>query len=151
MAEGRLFLQSILLGAAGAVGYDLLRPFRIRFRRIAAVLDVLFALGVGTAAFAFLLRRAEGELRWFLVVGAAGGAAVYGALCGEILRPVWQFWADVLIEWVRLGLLPIRATVRGVKNFLRRGKNLFYFARKCYTIKKIGTIICMARKNHGSL
>ncbi|MBQ8851163.1 MAG: spore cortex biosynthesis protein YabQ [Oscillibacter sp.] len=138
MAEGWLFLQSILLGAGAAVVYDFLRPFRLRFRRCAPFLDGAYPLAVGAAAFAFLLRRAEGELRGFLVVGAIGGAVLYAAGMSELLRPLWDFWAETAVELVRLGLLPVKAAAAFAKKMVRRGKNLFYFARKCYTIRKIG-------------
>ena len=120
MAEGWLFLQSILLGAGAAVGYDFLRPFRLRFRRCAPVLDGGYTLAVGAAAFVFLLRRAEGEPRWFLLVGALGGAVLYVSGFSELLRPLWQFWADTAVELVRLGLLPIRAAVRGPMPLMTR-------------------------------
>ena len=69
-----LFAQSILLGLGAGVVYDSLRPFRRRFPRSTAPLDILYSLTVAAAGFLFLLRRAEGVLRGFFQVGAAGCA-----------------------------------------------------------------------------
>ena len=56
-----LFAQSILLGMAVALVYDLLRPFRIRLPRLTALLDVLFCLVLSVSVFLFMLRRAQGS------------------------------------------------------------------------------------------
>ena len=94
------FGQSILLGVAAAVLYDLLRPFRLRLTRFTALLDGAYCLAVGAAAFLFLLRRGEGELRAFIILGAIGGAVVffctfsqsYGR-CGAFGRIPWRNWS----------------------------------------------------------
>ena len=67
------FGQSILLGLSAGVLYDVLRPFRLRCPRITTLLDGAYCLTVGAVSFLFLLRRADGELRGFLVLGALGG------------------------------------------------------------------------------
>ena len=87
-----LFAQSILLGMAVALVYDLLRPFRIRLPRLTAVLDVLFCLVLSVSVFLFMLRRAQGELRGYVLLGAVGGAILYFTLFSALLRPVWDFW-----------------------------------------------------------
>ena len=74
------FVQSILLGLAAGVLYDLLRPFRLRRPSLTALLDAGYCLSVGAGAFLFLLRRGEGELRGFLVLGAVGGAVLFLSL-----------------------------------------------------------------------
>ena len=110
------FGQSILLGVAAAVLYDLLRPFRLRLPRFTALRDGAYCLAVGAAAFLFLLRRGEGELRAFIVLGAIGGAVVFFCTFSPILRPVWSFWADTLAELVRL----LAAPGRWIKNFCKK-------------------------------
>ena len=85
-AQLLLFAQSILLGLGAAAVYDSLRPFRRR--RTVALLDLAYMAALTFAAFAFLLRRGEGVLRGFAVVGAVGGACLYATLFSALLRPV---------------------------------------------------------------
>ena len=69
-----LFGQSVLLGLTAGLLYDLLRSFRLRLPRSTALWDTLYCLAVGTGLFFFTLRRADGLLRGYVVLGAAGGA-----------------------------------------------------------------------------
>lgn len=135
-AQLLLFAQSILLGLGAAAVYDLLRPFR--HRRAGAVLDLTYTAALALTVFAFLLRRGEGQLRGFTVIGGLGGACLYASAFSALLRPVWDFWADTLRLALRAAAFPVRAAIAWVKKMALRGKNLFYFARKCYTIRKIG-------------
>ena len=48
-----------------------------RWPRLTGLLDGIYCLTVGTVSFLFLLRRADGELRGFLVLGALGGAVLF--------------------------------------------------------------------------
>ena len=57
-----VFGQSILLGFSAGLLYDLLRPFRLRLPRLTGLLDSLYCLAVGVAAFLFLLQAAEGRV-----------------------------------------------------------------------------------------
>ena len=130
------FGQSILLGISVGVLYDLLRPFRLLLPRVAPLLDGAFCAAVGSVSFLFLLRRGSGELRGFLVVGALGGAVLFFCAFSAWLRPVWAFWANTL-QWTAERLLrPARRLKSFCKKTVRQGKNLFYFARKCYTIRR---------------
>ncbi|MCI9609679.1 MAG: hypothetical protein HFG07_05620 [Oscillibacter sp.] len=133
-----VFGQSILLGLSAGLLYDLLRPFRVRAPRVTGLLDGTYCLAVCGAMFLFLLRRAEGQLRGFVIVGAAGGAVLFFCVFSEFLRPLWAFWADTLAFLWRLCCLPLRWTRNFYKKMLRRGKNLFYFWRKCFTIRESG-------------
>ena len=139
-AAGQLlvFGQSILLGLSAGLLYDLLRPFRIRAPRFTAVLDLGYCLAVGGAMFLFLLRRGSGQLRGFMILGAAGGAVLFFCAFSGLLRPVWVFWADTLAFLAELVCLPLRWTKKFCKKMLRQVKNLFYFWRKCFTIREIG-------------
>ena len=94
------FGQSILLGVAAAVLYDLLRPFRLRLPRFTALLDGAYCLAVGAAAFLFLLRRGEGNsgpssswgplaARWSFSVRSPQS---YGR-CGAFGRIPWRNWS----------------------------------------------------------
>ena len=130
------FGQSILLGLSAGVLYDVLRPFRLRCPRITTLLDGAYCLTVGAVSFLFLLRRADGELRGFLVLGALGGAVLFFCAFSRLLRPVWDFWADTLACLAHLLSFPLLWLKNFGKKTVRYGKNLFYFAGKCYTIRK---------------
>ena len=132
------FGQSILLGIAAAIVYDLLRPFRYRFPRSTALLDSLYCLAIAGTGFLFLLRRGEGELRGFLVLGAIGGAVLFFCVCYKTLSPIWEFWADTLIWLAHLLAIPLLWMKSFCKKTGWQAKNLFYFAQKCYTIRKTG-------------
>ena len=101
------FVQSILLGLAAGVLYDLLRPFRLRRPSLTALLDAGYCLSVGAGAFLFLLRRGEGELRGFLVLGAVGGAVLFFCAFSHLLQPIWEFWAETLAYLVHLLSIPL--------------------------------------------
>lgn len=132
------FGLSVLLGLAAGVLYDLLRPFRLRFPRVTGLLDGAYCLTVSGAAFLFLLRRSDGELRGFLLLGAVGGAVLFFGAFSQLLRPVWLFWADTLIALAHLLSLPLVWLRRLCKKMRRRAKNLFYYSIKCYTMFGIG-------------
>ena len=111
-----VFVQSILLGLAIGSLYDLLRPFRLRLPRVAPLLDGVYALAVGAGCFRFILARAEGELRGFVVLGVVGGAVLFFSAFSSLLRPVWEFWADTLGCLVRCLTFPLRQA----KKFLKK-------------------------------
>ena len=144
-----VFGQSILLGLSAGLLYDLLRPFRVRAPRFTALLDWSYCLAVGGAMFLFLIRRGSGQLRGFILVGAVGGAVLFFCAFSQMLRPVWAFWVDTLAFLARLLCLPLGWTRNFCKKTLRRGKNLFYFWRKCFTIRtgyrQIGRASCRER------
>ena len=130
------FVQSILLGLAAGVLYDLLRPFRLRRPGLTALLDAGYCLSVGAGAFLFLLRRGEGELRGFLVLGAVGGAVLFFCAFSHLLQPIWEFWAETLAYLVHLLSIPLLWVKKICTKLGQRGKNLFYFTQKCYTMKR---------------
>ena len=66
------FVQSILLGMAAGLLYDLLRAFRLRLPRLTSALDILYCILAGTAVFLFTLYRARGQMSLLLLLGLAG-------------------------------------------------------------------------------
>ena len=130
-----LFCQAILLGMAAALLYDLLRAFRLRLPRLTSALDILYCMAAGLAVFLFMLRRAQGQLRLYLLLGAVGGGVLFFTAFSPFLRPVWDFWVDTLAFLLHLTAIPLRGAENLCKKIGRWGKNLFYFIRKCYTIK----------------
>ena len=91
-----LFGQAILLGISMGVLYDLLRPFRLKLPRLTTVWDIVYCLAVGAVFLTFVLERGAGELRGFMMLGAAGGMVLFFCVFSAILTPVWDFWADTL-------------------------------------------------------
>ncbi len=91
-----VFGQSILLGLTAGLLYDLLRPFRIRAPRVTGLLDALYCLLVGSGCFLFLLRRTQGQIRGFMLLGFFGGLVLFFCAFSQFLRPLWSFWADTL-------------------------------------------------------
>ena len=127
----RLFGQSILLGVGTALLYDLLRALRLRLPRFTMALDALYCLAVGGAVFFFILHRAEGILRGYVLFGALGGAVLFFCLFSALLRPLWDFWVDTILFLLQVLCIPVRWVKSFCKKMLVRGKNLFYFARTC--------------------
>ena len=117
-----LFLQAVALGAALGLVYDLFRVLRDLGGRIwGGILDVLFCLTAAVSLFLFVM-AGDGEMRIFVILGAAGGMLLFLCLAGPLLRPVWRFWLSVL-------LLPARTMKKILKKCGRKGKKLFSFGR----------------------
>ena len=102
-----LFGQSILLGVAAALVYDLLRAFRVRIPRLTAALDVCFCLLLIVSVFLFVLHQAQGQLRGYVLLGSAGGAVLYFTLPAPFLRPVWDFWCGSVLFLLHLLWQPV--------------------------------------------
>jgi len=122
------FLRAILLGGALGLVYDLLRVFRRLGGRLwGGVLDALFCVLAVSSLFFFAM-AGDGELRIFVVMGAAGGAVLFFCLLSQVLRPLWDFWMNVF-------LAPVHAAGRVLKKTGRRGKKAFSFWRNWITIR----------------
>ena len=82
--QGEIFLSLIALG----VLWQVLSLLRRRTPRLSAVWDAVFALSLGCAVLAALLRWREEELRLYallgLLLGGAGWMAGPGALLGML-------------------------------------------------------------------
>ena len=122
-----VFGQSILLGLTAGLLYDLLRPFRIRAPRVTGLLDALYCLLVGSGCFLFLLRRTQGQIRGFMLLGFFGGLVLFFCAFSQFLRPLWSFWADTLAFLARLLALPLAAGRRVCKKFAVLEKMSFIF------------------------
>ena len=142
------FLAALLLGLSLGIFYDLLRPLRRRFPRLLPLCDGLYALGAGLLSFLFLLRSAGGEIRGFLTVGILGALLLHFLALGPFFLPLWDFWADTLGDLWGFALLPMGFLRRIWVKIAKRTKILFYFVRKCDTIKntKDGGTFCQRRE-----
>ena len=133
------FFQAVLLGLAAGLVYDLLRAFRLRLPRLTAPLDILYCVTAGAAVFLFTLHRAQGQLRLYLLLGApAALLAVFPASLPAAAAGVGLLGGHPGL-FAASGRRSPAGSGKSVKKIGRHGKNLFYFIRKCYTIKSIRT------------
>lgn len=117
-----LFLRAVALGAALGLVYDLFRVLRTLGGKVwGGLLDALFCLAAAASLFLFVM-AGDGEMRIFVVLGAAGGMLLFLCLAGQMLRPVWRFWLEVF-------LFPARLVRRFLKKSGRKTKKLFSFGR----------------------
>ncbi len=81
--EVMIFLYAGLTGIVVFCGYQILRLFRRLIRHHYLVIgaeDFLFWLGVSAYVFRQMYYTTYGSIRWFFVLGGAGGAAAAGFL-----------------------------------------------------------------------
>lgn len=127
---------SALLGLLCALVYDLLRT--VRLRRGSAwlmhTLDAVYASAVLLSVVLFSLQRGQGELRLYMLLGIALGAAAYLWLLRPLLLPVWQFWVDTVAAFVRFAWFPILFLWKIMKKAGAAAKKLFHFWRKYATM-----------------
>ena len=114
LAQWLVFLQSILLGVALGLYYDVLRALRRHFRLGVvgtALLDTLFWVGLLVALFEFGLNFAAGQSRGYVLVGMGLGGALYFALPGPL---VIALLCDVL-DGLRRARLAVRRCADAVR------------------------------------
>lgn len=130
---------SLLLGALGAWLYDLLRAVRIRHRQdrlLTHLVDSAYAVIWLLVLLGFALHRGGGELRLYMIIGAALGVTGYFWLLSQRLRPLWDFWAETGAVFGGVLLYPLHCLATWVKKFASFLKKFFQFAEKYATIKK---------------
>ena len=135
----QLLVLSILLGAAGATVYDLLRAVRLRrgsARGLTHLLDGAYVTLSALALAAFGVRLGGGEVRIYTLLHAALGAALYFLLAAPLLRPLWDFWADAAAQLLRFSQLPFSLLWRAAKKLCKLAKKLFHFLRRYATIRR---------------
>lgn len=108
----RFFLATVLLGAAAAWVYDILRVWR-RFHRqtlfVVSLQDFLFWFALGVFGFRLLYRYNAGTLRLFALGGMSFGACLY----------VWTIGRFFVTYCLKL-LLFITFPLRKGLNFLQK-------------------------------
>ncbi|MBQ9647810.1 MAG: hypothetical protein IJV43_05555 [Oscillospiraceae bacterium] len=145
----RTLAASVLLGMALALLYDLLRALRLRrrkSRRFTDALDGVYCLALVLSGAVFALRIGNGELRLYTLAAAAAGAAVFFGALSPLLRPLWDFWARVLFELLRLLRLPLRALQNFQRNLHKTAKRLFLFCRRSFIIGSYRNYALRARR-----
>lgn len=124
-----MFLRSILLGGTLGLVYDLLRTLRKLGGRIwGGVLDGMFCVTAAAALFLFTM-AGDGELRLFVLMGALGGAVLFFCLLSRPLRPLWDFWLEILLS-------PVRLVESLGKKSWRKFKKGFSFCRGWVTMER---------------
>lgn len=126
----RDLLSSVALGAAAAFLYDLLRAARLLDRRdkvLTHLLDGLFVVAVAVLALFLGLRLGEGQLRLFMLSGAALGAVLWFALFSRFLRPIWDLWCASLVALCHLLAKPVVFVVKILQKGLSATKKGFSF------------------------
>lgn len=127
-----VLLQSILLGAAVGLYYDLLRAPR-RFFRLGrggvALLDGLFWIGVLAALFAFSLRAAAGQSRYYVLAGCGLGALLYFFLISPLVLSLLT-GALKALSWAWGRALDMARTVQNFVIGLQLDKKIRNFTKK---------------------
>ena len=122
-----MFLRSVALGGVLGLVYDLARCLRRLGGPLwRGLLDVAVSLTAAASLFFFIM-AGSGELRLFILIGTLGGGVLFFSLLSPLLRPLWDFWLDLL-------LIPARLLGRIGKKLYRICKKLFSFPRKWFTI-----------------
>lgn len=114
--EVRFFLSAVLLGAAAAMVYDVIRVWR-RFRRqtlfMVSVQDFIFWFILGIFGFRLIYYYNAGTLRFFALGGIFLGACIY----------VWTL-GRVFVKYCLKLLLFLTFPIRKGLNFLQKKSKL---------------------------
>ncbi|MBC8545335.1 spore cortex biosynthesis protein YabQ [Clostridiaceae bacterium NSJ-31] len=93
-----VFLQSLALGFALGLFYDVFRIFRLAIRHSSAIIfleDITYFVVCAIVTFLFSLSAINGHVRVFLVIGELLGATVYyfslGALVMRVSKAIIRF------------------------------------------------------------
>ncbi|MCL1863450.1 MAG: spore cortex biosynthesis protein YabQ [Defluviitaleaceae bacterium] len=116
-AQAWLFLSTVLAGAVIGVFYDFFRILRrvaTRFNTawLVTLEDFLFWVIVTFGMFYFMLNQNFGEIRFFSILGAGSGMAIYFATLSrffvKIGVAVVNYIKKVIVTALRIIFLPIR-------------------------------------------
>lgn len=96
-----LFLFSFSLGMALAIIYDIFRVIRVKFSLLPPFIilcDALFLLLALSIIFLFVFMKNSGEMRSYIYLAMAIGAAVYFVTLSKIFVPVLGFLVGMIIK-----------------------------------------------------
>ena len=88
-------VQALLLGLALGLLYDLLRPLRHHAGRAAPLLDLLFSLLAGAAAFLFAMRAPDGRMGLWELAAALAGFSLWEHLLCRFKHGLRSFHAQI--------------------------------------------------------
>lgn len=123
-------LGALVLGFALGALYDLLRPPRRRLGGLAAaLLDLLFALLAGTAAFLYAMGALDGRLGLWELAAAALGFLLYMPLLSPLFYPLFSACFEFLCGMIgSCKILCAKVPISAKKNFQK--------VRKCFIVKR---------------
>ncbi|MEI3124140.1 MAG: spore cortex biosynthesis protein YabQ [Oscillospiraceae bacterium] len=122
--------KAVLLGWLSGCVYDLLRSVRLLRRRSRALthtLDALYGAALLLALLGFALHVGGGQLRLYMLLGAAAGCALYFWAFRGIFRPLWGFWTGAAASMAALLARPARFALKTAKKIGRFLKKHFHF------------------------
>ena len=123
-------LGALLLGTALGAVYDLLRPPRRRLGRLpGALLDLLFALLAGAAAFLYAMGALAGRFGLWELAASALGFLLYMDLLSPLFYPLFSAFFDFLCRII--GSCKIICV-----KFQISAKKIFQNVRKCFIVKR---------------
>ena len=114
--------KAVLLGWLSGCVYDLLRSVRLLRRRSRALthtLDALYGAALLLALLGFALHVGGGQLRLYMLLGAAAGCALYFWAFRGIFRPLWGFWTGAAASMAALLARPARFALKTAKKIGR--------------------------------
>ena len=126
-AQALELLEALLLGVGLGLGYDLLRPPRRRREGLAAsLLDLLFALLSGAAAFLFAMSTQKGRTGLWELTATLLGFLLYLHALSPGMLPLLEGCCRVMLNTMRL--------------FKKIEKNLLKSAKKTFQTRKNGLL-----------
>ncbi len=161
-----IFLQSLLVGAALGLLYDVFRISRVAFptsTQVVFVEDILFFIVCSLVTFFFGLTVIEGTLRFFLIIGELLGAILYYFTLGKlvmgvskkiieaikailkfifkwILRPIWQLVYNIISLIMRPFAFfgrKFKIKLQNTKFRLKNRRKVLYNQLRVYLQKKL--------------
>ncbi len=151
-SQAIFFLQSMLLGAALGVLYDVFRILRLAFPKGKVVIffqDLLFFGVAAVATFVFLEGTQSGEIRLFIFIGEILGFVLYYFTVGQIVfkasKSMIAFVKKLLLVLFHILIYPFVKLFGGICQYLLRPIGLFFGK----ILKKMGNRIKYGLKHCG--
>ncbi len=146
-----VFLRSIVLGSSLALLYDLLRALRRLGGKVwGGVLDAFFCLAAVCSVFLFVM-SGDGEVRIFTLLGTLGGATLFFCLLSPILRPLWDFWLDLIlipVAWLKNFLEKIAESLKKLFSFFRKWVTMLFVRARHLVTRRRGDGVMPKSRGH---
>ncbi len=152
----RIFLLSLGAGALAGIFFDGFRAFRRLVRSgvlWVGVQDILYWLLSACAAFAFLYRVNDGQMRWYIFLGILLGALFYHLLLQDKMVRLFLALAHALYGVLKILVCILLFPLRILYKILRPVFLFFYrifarFWKKCKRIlrRKREQVCCTVKK-----
>ena len=136
-----LFLSTVAAGFVIGLVYDFFRVLRIVVTHrqwLVQLEDVIYWVAVSLLMFYFMLHQNYGEIRFFIIIGAAIGVVIYFCSISpvfiKISVAVIEFLQRVIITVLRIILTPVRFLIRvlvpPVKCLARGGRRKLRYLKR---------------------